>query len=452
MGGTCGGTIWRTHKLTDHCGNVTTCEQVITIKDTIPPTVTCPADITVLHLTNVPGCATGFAQFVGLGGSGSDNCDSSLDYFCSDGTLVINGCSGTITRTHTVIDDCGNRASCTQVITVQEVTQVITALNCPDNLLPSAMLQASRRLCAVFADNQPISFYKVELNNVPPGYLVSNGTYNAWCVDYAGGLTTNAIYKPVSLYLSHAPLPPQHQNPNWDRVNYILNHKQGNSFDVQAAIWHFIGGPISSLDRRFLPLSAFALSMIADATANGAGFLPQPGQLSAVILDLGEDAQKNIIEIVCAPELQLCTRLMDYTLCATVTGPGPYTYEWTKDGVPIAGTNGACLTLTGLSTNDSGQYCIKVTGSCGGTASSCLTIQVSDCPAPAPRLVALDRLGGGEMEITLEGELGRNYLIEATEDFLRWRSIATVLNVNGKLRFTDPTPTSKCFYRLTMEP
>jgi hypothetical protein len=56
------------------------------------------------------------------------------------------------------------------------------------------------------------------------------------------------------------------------------------------------------------------------------------------------------------------------------------------------------------------------------------------------------------MEITLEGELGRSYLIEGTENFLSWRSIATVLNVDGKLQFNDSAPTSKCFYRVTMQP
>jgi hypothetical protein len=56
------------------------------------------------------------------------------------------------------------------------------------------------------------------------------------------------------------------------------------------------------------------------------------------------------------------------------------------------------------------------------------------------------------MELIVEAELNRSYLLEATEDLFHWRSIATVLNVDGKLRFTDPTPTTKCFYRISVQP
>src|SRR6185295_11266259 len=106
--------VTRTWTATDHCGNHASCSQAITVVDTMPPSITCPADFSVAHLADVPPCPTSLAAFLALGGTASDICDSSLQYFCSDGALVVNGCSGTITRTHTVIDDCGNRASCPQ--------------------------------------------------------------------------------------------------------------------------------------------------------------------------------------------------------------------------------------------------------------------------------------------------------------------------------------------------
>src|SRR5262249_42254330 len=85
----------------------------------------------------------------------------------------------------------------------------------------------------------------------------------------------------------------------WDRVNYILNHKQGNSVDVQCAIWYFMGGPVSPDDRTFYPPKAPAIAMIIDATLHGAGFVPVPGQVSAVILVPEEQRQVNIIEVAC---------------------------------------------------------------------------------------------------------------------------------------------------------
>jgi hypothetical protein len=93
-----------------------------------------------------------------------------------------------------------------------------------------------------------------------------------------------------------------------------------------------------------------------------------------------------------------------------------------------------------------------VSDDCNNSASCEQIITVQDCPSPPPRLIALDNFGGGKMEITIQAELDRTYLIEATEDFQRWRSIASVLNTNGKLSFTDPTPTTKCFYRISLQP
>ena len=48
-----------------------------------------------------------------------------------------------------------------------------------------------------------------------------------------------------------------------------------------------------------------ALAMIADAEANGGGFIPGSGQVSAVICDLGPDVQLNIIEVICPGGLEV---------------------------------------------------------------------------------------------------------------------------------------------------
>src|SRR5262249_16336287 len=152
-----------------------------------------------------------------------------------------------------------------------------------DCVLPPMAVQTN--ICFVAQDNQPFSFIKAFLSNIPPGYSISNGAWTGWCVDYAGGLTTNIPYCDIKLIPSLDPfLPPKYANPNWDLVNYLLNHKQGNGVDIQAAIWQFIGGPINPMDTHYLPLSPLALSMVADAAANGEGFVPGPGQFSAIII------------------------------------------------------------------------------------------------------------------------------------------------------------------------
>jgi hypothetical protein len=112
-----------------------------------------------------------------------------------------------------------------------------------------------------------------------------------------------------------------------------------------------------------------------------------------------------------------------------------------SDGPLIGGTCGGTIRRTHTVTDD-----------CNNSTSCDQIITVQDCPNPPPHLMALDSLGAGKMEIMIEGQLNRSYLIEGTENFLNWRSIATVLNTDGKLRFTDSAATSKCFYRVTMMP
>src|SRR5262249_22804220 len=97
--------------------NRASCSQLIAFVDTTPPVITCPANLTVLCLSNVPPRPTSLAAFLALGGTATDTCDTNLTYTCSDEPLSGGTCSGTIRRTHTVTDDC-NSASCVQIITV----------------------------------------------------------------------------------------------------------------------------------------------------------------------------------------------------------------------------------------------------------------------------------------------------------------------------------------------
>ncbi|MBK6929525.1 MAG: hypothetical protein IPH12_01175 [Saprospirales bacterium] len=78
----------------------------------------------------LPGQAQAFDALPGA--SASDNCDDNLTYACTTGPLTGGACGGTITREHTVTDDCGNDSSCQQTITVDDNT--LPVITCPDNI------------------------------------------------------------------------------------------------------------------------------------------------------------------------------------------------------------------------------------------------------------------------------------------------------------------------------
>ena len=132
------------------------------------------------------------------------------------------------------------------------------------------------------------------LTGVPydPTYEVWDGTWKGWCCDkYHNIYYPNIWYDPL-LFSSMAPeLQPDDVRFDvpWDKINYIINHKQGTMDDVQAAIWWYTDG-LATTDPE-------ALAMIADADANGVGWWPGEGHNLALICYVNSTVQLTFIEI-----------------------------------------------------------------------------------------------------------------------------------------------------------
>jgi hypothetical protein len=91
--------------------------------DTENPDLTCPGDKT--YACEAPAPSTDYTSFLAAGGSASDNCGLNVASFA----LVSEVTSGdpdsvTITRIYRIEDNCGNEATCEQVLTVEAVNIV----------------------------------------------------------------------------------------------------------------------------------------------------------------------------------------------------------------------------------------------------------------------------------------------------------------------------------------
>src|SRR6185369_6448330 len=110
---------------TDGCGNSAAALQTITVRDITPPTITAPANLTLecpaVTTTNATGVATA-----------SDGCGSVVIAY-SD--VVSNSCAGAkvISRTWTATDQCNNKSSAVQTITVRYTTK--PTLTVPGNVV-----------------------------------------------------------------------------------------------------------------------------------------------------------------------------------------------------------------------------------------------------------------------------------------------------------------------------
>ncbi|MEG4110219.1 HYR domain-containing protein, partial [Microcoleus sp. S13_C5] len=130
--GNCSGnyTLTRTWSVTDIHGNSSSATQVVTVRDTKAPVISCPADVTVNCQDDNSPAATGSA-------TATDNCSTPAITFSDASTKstdpnIAGFYNYTITRTWTATDVCGNSSSCVQTITVQDITNPV--ITCPSSV------------------------------------------------------------------------------------------------------------------------------------------------------------------------------------------------------------------------------------------------------------------------------------------------------------------------------
>jgi hypothetical protein len=121
--------IIRWYKASDGCGNVDSCFQTITVKDTIKPSLTCPAPILVACADEVPEPDVADVQ-------ANDNCAGEPNVAFLRDEVTEQTCENklVIKRWFSSTDACGNVDSCFQKITVRDTIA-------PTGTLPPAFVK-----------------------------------------------------------------------------------------------------------------------------------------------------------------------------------------------------------------------------------------------------------------------------------------------------------------------
>lgn len=186
------GVILRTWYMQDACGNIGSCVQKIIVADTTEPVINCPPD-------RVVSCNESISPNVLGKATATDYCTASLfiDIAYTDDTSEAGLCngSGTIYRTWTATDDCGNVASCVQVIEIiDDVAPEITcpasyAISCEADRSPESQGKAfATDNCT--ADAQIIITYKDDTSELT-GCNGTGNLYRTWtAIDACGNKST----------------------------------------------------------------------------------------------------------------------------------------------------------------------------------------------------------------------------------------------------------------------
>ncbi|MDB6076136.1 MAG: hypothetical protein JWO89_3776, partial [Verrucomicrobiaceae bacterium] len=102
----------------DTTGNTVIKTFTVTVNDNESPVLSCPPALSVAYGA-VPNAATSTSGFIAQGGHIKDNCDA--DPAVTSSTVTAGLCPTIVTRTYTVTDSSGNRSTCSQKITVNNL-------------------------------------------------------------------------------------------------------------------------------------------------------------------------------------------------------------------------------------------------------------------------------------------------------------------------------------------
>ncbi len=113
------------YRATDGVGNSSTCSFTVTVQDLQPPTISCPANVSVQCASLVPPINTAAV-------TAADNCGAPTVAWVSD-IITSQTCVNryTLTRTYRATDASGNTATCAQTITVNDNTPPVVTFTDP---------------------------------------------------------------------------------------------------------------------------------------------------------------------------------------------------------------------------------------------------------------------------------------------------------------------------------
>jgi len=123
IGGSCPNSSWIYRKWTasDACGNVETYIQVITIEDQTDPTISCPADQSVISSNGVNAELPDYRSMATV----SDNCSLANNITITQSPVQGSTSTiGTTVVTMTATDECGNTADCTFNVDIKIASSV----------------------------------------------------------------------------------------------------------------------------------------------------------------------------------------------------------------------------------------------------------------------------------------------------------------------------------------
>ena len=132
--------------------------------------------------------------------------------------------------------------------------------------------------------------------------------------------------------------------------------------------------------------------------------------------------------------------------------PSP-TYQWRKGGVNLAGATSATFSLSGVTTNDAGNYDVVASNASGSATSVVATLTVQ-LPSIIPLALATVSLSNGVPTFDVTGPLNASYVVWCSADLRSWIPLQTNFTADGTWHYVDTqSPAGSVqFYQATLTP
>jgi hypothetical protein len=142
---------------------------------------------------------------------------------------------------------------------------------------------------------------------------------------------------------------------------------------------------------------------------------------------LGKCTQPVAPVIFVNPTNQIVYRGETARFSVTAGGTLPLMYQWKHDGNNIPGATNGVLTVTNVQTIDAGAYSVGVTNSVNGVVSSPASLLL--------KAINVQVLA----ELTIEGPVGSNAVVEFSNDLLQqqWQPLTNFVLPSSPYRFID---------------
>ena len=287
--------------------------------------------------------------------------------------------------------------------------------------------------------------------------------------NFAASLTISDLSQPITgstLGATREPGEPAHLGQatghsiwwNWTPTTNALVILQAAGSDFEPTLSVYTG----------TNLTALAL-VAADAgtLANGSqvSFLANAGQTYQIAVDGNNGAMGDLVlrptllpvlipAITVEPQDRLANAGAIVAFTVTVSSVAPVTYQWRRDGVPLAndasrifGADTGQLVLLDVRGSDAGAYSALASNAAGAVVSASAALRVNG-PSQLTLYPPI-QTEPKEIRLGIGGQAGAIYRLEASTNLINWFALGTFTNASGWQMFTDSVWSSvpSCFYR-----